>query len=63
MAGFGKEEQNTKQKLTNAEKSDLSDVLENVFNSENKPITREARVAAAQATLFLLLDAKQREFI
>jgi len=38
-------------------------VLEYVFNSEIKPITREARVAAAQATIFALLDDKQKEFI
>jgi len=62
-AGFGKEELTTLQKLINAEKSDLFDVLEYVFNSDIKPMTREARVAAAQATIFALLDNKQREFI
>ena len=49
--------------LINAEKSDLFDVLEYVFNSEIKPMTREARVAAAQATIFTLLDNRQKEFI
>jgi type I restriction enzyme, R subunit len=62
-AGFGKEELSILQKLINAEKSDLFDVLEYVFNSETKPITREARVAAAQATIFALLDNRQKEFI
>ncbi len=62
-AGFGKDELSTLQKLINAEKSDLFDVLEYVFNSDIKPITREARVAAAQATIFALLDNKQKEFI
>lgn len=62
-AGFGKDELTTLQKLIDAEKSDLFDVLEYVFNSDIKPITREARVAAAQATIFALLDNKQREFI
>jgi len=62
-AGFGKEELNTLQKLINAEKSDLFDVLEYVFNSDIKPMTREERVAAAQATIFTLLDSKQKEFI
>lgn len=62
-AGFGKEELTTLQKLIDAEKSDLFDVLEYVFNSEIKPMTREARVAAAQATIFALLDNKQKEFI
>ncbi len=61
--GFGKEELTTLQKLIDAEKSDLFDVLEYVFNSDIKPMTREARVAAAQATIFALLDNKQKEFI
>lgn len=62
-AGFGKEELTTLQKLIDAEKSDLFDVLEYVFNSDIKPITREARVAAAEATIFALLNDKQKEFI
>jgi len=62
-AGFGKEELITLQKLIDAEKSDLFDVLEYVFNSDIKPITREARVSAAQAAIFALLDNKQKEFI
>ena len=62
-AGFGKEELSTLQKLIDAEKSDLFDVLEYVFNSETKPMTRAARVAAAQVTIFALLDNNQKEFI
>ncbi|MBK8403458.1 MAG: DEAD/DEAH box helicase family protein [Saprospiraceae bacterium] len=62
-AGFGREELTTLQKLIDAEKSDLFDVLEYVFNSDIKPMTREARVAAAQATIFALLNNKQKEFI
>ncbi|HAF27781.1 MAG TPA: restriction endonuclease subunit R [Bacteroidales bacterium] len=62
-AGFGKDELRTLQKLIDAEKSDLFDVLEYVFNSDIKPMTREARVAAAQATIFTLLNDKQKEFI
>jgi len=62
-AGFGKDELTTLQKLIDAEKSDLFDVLEYVFNSDIKPITRDARVAAAQATIFALLNEKQKEFI
>jgi type I restriction enzyme R subunit len=62
-AGFGKGELTVLQQLIDAEKSDLFDVLEYVFNSNIIPITREARVAAAQATIFALLNAKQREFI
>lgn len=62
-AGFGKEELTSLQKLIDAEKSDLFDVLEYVFNSDIKPITRESRVAAAEATIFALLNTKQKEFI
>jgi type I restriction enzyme, R subunit len=62
-AGFGKDELRTLQKLIDAEKSDLFDVLGYVFNSERKPISREERVAAAQATIFALLDNRQKEFI
>ena len=62
-AGFGKDELTTLQKLIDAEKSDLFDVLEYVFNSDIKPMTREARVAASQATIFAILNDKQKEFI
>ncbi|MDP3360023.1 MAG: DEAD/DEAH box helicase family protein [Lutibacter sp.] len=62
-AGFGKDELKTLQTLIDAEKSDLFDVLEFVFNSDVKPMTREARVAAAQGTIFTLLNDKQKEFI
>jgi type I restriction enzyme R subunit len=62
-AGFGKDELKTLQQLIDADKSDLFDVLEYVFNSDVKPMTREERVAAAQATIFALLDDKQKEFI
>ncbi len=62
-AGFGKEELTTLQKLINAENSDLFDVLEYVFNSDIKPITRKDRVAMAKSTIFALLDDKQQEFI
>jgi len=34
-----------------------------VFNSDIKPVTREARVAAARSAIFALLDEKQQEFI
>jgi type I restriction enzyme R subunit len=62
-AGFGADELNTLQKLIDAEKSDLFDVLEYVFNSDIKPISRKERVAAAEATIFALLNNKQKEFI
>ena len=40
-AGYGKEELNNLQKLIHAEKSDLFDVLEYVFNGDIKPITEK----------------------
>jgi len=61
-AGFGKDELATMQKLIDAEKSDLFDVLEYVSFAV-KPITREARVAAAQSKIFALLNNKQKEFL
>jgi type I restriction enzyme R subunit len=63
QAGYGKEELTNLQKLIDAEKSDLFDVLEYVFNSDIKPITREVRVAAAQGAIFASLNNKQKEFI
>ncbi len=62
-AGYGKEELINLQKLIHAEKSDLFDVLEYVFNGDIKPISREERVAAAQRSIFNLLNNKQKEFI
>ena len=61
-AGYGKEELSTLQKLIDAEKSDLFDVLEYV-SFAIKPITREVRVAASQQAIFALLDNKQKEFL
>ena len=62
-AGYGIEELNALRKLVDAENSDLFDVLEYVFNSDIKPITRSERVAAAEATIFTLMNEKQKEFI
>ncbi|MBC7391630.1 MAG: DEAD/DEAH box helicase family protein [Opitutaceae bacterium] len=61
--GYGKDELLVLQKLVDAEKSDLFDALEYVFNNEQKPISREARVAAAKSTIFALLNDIQKEFI
>jgi type I restriction enzyme R subunit len=61
-AGYGKDELLTLQKLINAEKSDLFDVLEYI-SFAIKPITREMRVAQAQAKIFRGLDNKQKEFL
>lgn len=62
-AGFGKAELDTLKKLIDAEKSDLYDVLEYVFNSDIKPITREERVTRAKVTILAFLNEKQKEFI
>ncbi len=62
-AGFPKSDLLIVQQLVNMEKSDLFDVLEYVFNGNYKSMTREERVATSQATIFALLDSKQKEFI
>ena len=62
-AGFPKSDLLIIQQLVDMEKSDLYDVLEYVFNGEYIAMTREARVAAAQATIFAMLNDKQKEFI
>jgi type I restriction enzyme R subunit len=62
-AGFPKSDLLTLQKLVDMEKSDLYDVLEYVFNGDYIAMTREARVKAAEATIFALLNDKQKEFI
>lgn len=60
--GFGRDELKTLQKLIDAEKSDLFDVLEYVFNS-HQPITRKARVKLAKDDIFTNLNDKESEFI
>jgi len=61
-AGYARDELATMQKLIDAEKSDLFDVLEYVAFAV-KPITREARVAGAQSNIFAMLNNKQKEFL
>ena len=61
-AGYGKDELQSMQKLINAEKSDLFDVLEYVSFAV-KPITREMRVAQSQSYIYKGLDVKQKEFL
>ena len=61
-SGYGKEELETLQKLLEAEKSDLFDVLEYVaYNIQ--PISREARVLQAKESIYHDLDSKYKEFI
>jgi len=61
-AGYGSEELATVQKLIDAEKSDLFDVLEYIAFFVS-PITREARVATAQESIYARLDNEQKEFL
>jgi len=61
-AGYGADVLGALQKIINAEKSDLFDVLEYI-SFAIKPITREMRVAQAQAKIFRGLDNKQKEFL
>ena len=61
--GFPKSDLLIVQQLVNMEKSDLFDVLEYVFNGNYNSLTREQRVAASQATIFAILNDKQKEFI
>jgi type I restriction enzyme R subunit len=62
-AGYGKDELLSLQKLIDAEKSDIFDVLEYVFNSDIKPISRENRVNSAHDEIMGSLTEKQKEFI
>ncbi len=61
-AGFGKDELASLQKIIDAEKCDLFDVLEFIAFS-NKPITRQERVASAKDKIYTLLNPEQREFL
>jgi type I restriction enzyme R subunit len=61
-AGYGKDELGNLQKLINAEKSDLFDVLEYV-SFAIMPITREERVASASSQIFNGLEDKQKDFL
>jgi len=61
-AGFGKDELKTLQKVIDAEKCDLFDVLEFIAYS-TRLVTRESRVAGAQSSIFALLDSDQKEFL
>ena len=60
--GYGRGELTALQKLIDAEKSDLFDVLEYV-SFAIQPITRELRVARAQASIFDRQGNHQKEFL
>jgi len=61
-AGYTREDLSTLQKLVDAEKSDLFDVLEYIAY-DIKPITREERVAKAKAWIYTGLSSRQQEFL
>lgn len=61
-AGFGKGELSAMQKLIDAQKSDLFDVLEYISFAA-KPITGQERVQAAQTNIFALLNRRQKDFL
>jgi len=61
-AGYTHDDLSTLQKLINAEKSDLFDVLEYIA-FYIKPITREARVARAISQIHTGLGSRQQEFL
>lgn len=60
--GYGKTELETLQKLIDAEKSDLFDVLA-YYCFEIKPISRKERATEAKPLIFEGLDKKQEEFL
>jgi type I restriction enzyme R subunit len=61
-AGFGRDDLKTVQKLVNAEKSDLFDVLEYI-SFARPPMTREERVLSAHDSIFTELDDAQKDFV
>lgn len=61
-AGFGSEQLGEIQKLIDAEKSDVFDVLEYVAYAV-APMTREERAAGARSNIFTFLNTEQREFL
>lgn len=61
-AGFGKDQLAEIQKLIDAEKSDIFDVLEYVAYA-TAPITRADRVDGARSNIVALLSREQREFL
>ena len=60
--GFGREQLAEMQKIIDAEKSDLFDVLAHVAYAR-PPVTREVRAAGAKAHIDTSFNAKQRLFL
>jgi type I restriction enzyme R subunit len=61
-AGYGQDQLAELQKLVNAEKSDLFDVLE-FISYQVAPTTREKRVSHAKASIFKGLTLDQKDFL
>lgn len=61
-SGYGVDELTSLQKLVDAEKSDLFDVLFYISFAVN-PLEREERVTASKPTAFAKLDSNQKEFV
>lgn len=61
-AGYGRDELGALQKLVNAEKSDLFDVLEYISYAR-PPMTREERVSSTHDSIFIGLNDTQKEFV
>jgi type I restriction enzyme R subunit len=61
-AGYGQDELAELQKLVNADKSDLFDVLE-FISYQVAPTTREARVSLAKSNIFRGLSLAQKDFL
>ena len=61
-SGFGPEQLTEMQKLIDAEKSDVFDVLEYVGFAV-PPITRSERVDGAKTNIFALISREQRDFL
>ena len=60
--GFGREQLAEMQKIIDAEKSDLFDVLAHVAYAL-APLTREERANIAKASIGILFDSKQQVFL
>jgi type I restriction enzyme, R subunit len=60
--GFGRDQLAEMQKIIDAEKSDLFDVLANVAYAMS-PLTREERAAGAKVAISTTFNAKQRVFL
>lgn len=61
-AGFGKDQLTEMQKLIDAERSDIFDVLEYVAYAI-APISRQERADSAKTNIFALLHREQRDFL